>query len=305
MMMQRQRIYLSIIFSAVALLCVGGGAILLLNKSKKKMLRRSEAYTTASVPQLVPSYKVTDSISAETAIVMDGKTGQVLMAKDADRTEYPASMTKMMTCLLAIESGKLDSVVTLTHYINTYTYLARGDRLTMSQLLPMMMLISDNGAAITIADYLSQGKGSFTDMMNKKAREIGMMHTHFANPDGLHDDSHYSTARDMATLARYCMHNADFRRIVAMRDCQIQWIRPAGKHISCHNENRLIHSMEGVDGVKTGYTKPARGCVAISYEKDGTSYIVVVMHSLNVGTRFRDAKRLIDTLLAQRHQTIV
>lgn len=237
------------------------------------------------------------SISSDAAIIINRKSGRVLFEKNADKQEYPASMTKMMTCLLAVEHSRLDTLIVIGEHAARAmdTNLCRGDRITMQGLLYQLMLVSDNGAAVAIADYLtSSGKLTFADMMNQKARAIGMTATHFVTSNGLHDPNHYSTARDMARLATYCMSNAAFRSIVGTPEVRVLWKRPAGKNLYCHNENHLFFTYPGVNGVKTGYTNQARGCLATSLERPDTKLIVVVMHSLNSQTRFRDTKKLLD-----------
>lgn len=259
--------------------------------------QRSTQLQRQDVSPMAVDSVLANSISSDAAIIINKNSGQVLFEKNADKQEYPASMTKMMTCLLAVEHSRLDTLITIDEHAARAmdTNLCRGDHITMQGLLYQLMLVSDNGAAVAIADYLaSSGKQTFADMMNQKARAIGMTASHFVTPNGLHDPNHYSTARDMARLATYCMSNAAFRSIVGTPEVRVLWKRPAGKNLYCHNENHLFFTYPGVNGVKTGYTNQARGCLATSFERPDTKLIVVVMHSLNGQTRFRDTKKLLD-----------
>ena len=239
------------------------------------------------------------AISADAAIVVDRSTGKILFEKNADRMEYPASMTKMMTCILAIESGKLDSIVTISANASAAsdTYLTRGDRILLSNLLYMLMLSSNNGSAVAIADYLSTPSENFMQMMNQKAKALGMYHTHFITPNGMHHPNHFSTARDMATLASYCMRNPQFKEYVATKQKRITYKYPAGKNIHCYNENKLLDLYDGVNGIKTGFTDIAKGCLTTSYDRNGARLIVVVMHSRKGQLRFYDTMKLLDWTL--------
>lgn len=240
--------------------------------------------------------KLAEAISADAAIVVDQTNGKVLFEKNADRMEYPASMTKMMTCVLAIESGKLDSIVTITPTASAAsdTYLTAGDRIKLSNLLYMLMLQSNNGSAVAIAEFLSTPHENFIARMNRKAQQLGMIHTHFVTPNGMHDPSHYSTARDISKLALYCMRNIQFREFVKEEQLRVKYKYPAGKNIHCHNENKLLSLYDGVNGIKTGYTDIALGCLASSYERNGLRLVVVVMHSRRGQLRFYDSMKLLD-----------
>lgn len=263
---------------------------------------RSIAPQQSEAPKVDPrieqtsNQKLAASITADAAILVNQANGKALFEKNADRREYPASMTKMMTCILAIESGKLNSTITISANAAAAsdTYLSKGDRVTISNLLYMLMLSSNNGAAVAISENLSTRGESFKTKMNKKAKAIGMTATHFVTPNGMHDSSHYSTARDMAKLAAYCMRNATFRGYVKTETMRMKWVTPHGKHIMCRNENKLLRLYDGVNGIKTGYTDPALGCLASSYSKNGVSYIVVVMHSHRGQFRFHDTTKILD-----------
>lgn len=255
-----------------------------------------EQWAAQTRAEVASDKRMAEAISADAAIVVDPIHKKTLFEKNADRKEYPASMTKMMTCILAIESGRLDSVVPISQQASdaSDTYLSKGDRLVMSNLLYMLMLSSNNGAAVALSEYLSTRGDSFINKMNRKAKMLGMNHTHFVTPNGMHAPNHYSTARDMALLATYCMRNVKFREFVKTKEKRVRWQFHAGKNIHCRNENKLLDLYGGVNGVKTGYTDIALGCLATSYEKNGKRLIVVVMHSSRGQYRFHDTAKLLD-----------
>ena len=167
----------------------------------------------AAVRSLAPPPASVRSMTADAAILMDARTGEVLYEKNADKREYPASMTKMMTCILSVESGRSDLAVTITPFaadVET-TRVRAGEQARLKDLTRQMMLISDNGAALAIAETLGGSESQFAAMMNAKARAIGAFHTHFVNPNGMPDANHYSTAHDIALIAAYGLRNPEFR----------------------------------------------------------------------------------------------
>ena len=180
-------------------------------------------------------------ITADAAIVIDEATGQVLYEKNADKREYPASMTKMMTCILALETSSPDQLVTVSHYAADVecTRLYPGYTLRMADILQQMMMISDNGAATAVGEAVGGDEATFAAMMNEKAQAIGAVNTHFVNMNGMPDANHYSTARDMAKIAAYAMHNDAFRQIVGTKAKNIYYIAPQGHKTYCRNTNRI------------------------------------------------------------------
>ena len=244
---------------------------------------------------LSESYAAAPVISADAAVVMNANTGEVLYSKNPTRREYPASLTKMMTCILSIEKGDPYKVIAITPGEANVesTALNAGNWIRLSDLRQQMMMISDNGAATAIADTIGGSVPKFAAMMNEKAKEIGCTGTHFVNANGMPNRRHYSTALDMAKIAQYGMKNREFRRIVATRNKQIHYLRPA-TNFRCENTNELLYTYTGCNGIKTGWTRAAGGCLAASAERGGTELIVVVMHSNNEDSRFSEAARLLD-----------
>lgn len=237
-------------------------------------------------------------LTAQAAILVEASTGRVLYEKNADDTHYPASMTKMMTCILGLERNTPGTLVRVSANAagaeSSELELAAGDSLRFSELLQGMMLVSDNAAAVVAAEYLGGSVDGFAAMMNEKAAALGMTGTHFANPNGLPDENHYTTARDMICLARYAWQNPQFRRIVGVQKQNIYWQYPRGKTIEAESTNELLGVYKGMNGIKTGYTRAAGGCLAGAAERDGVQLISVVMGTEGYDLRFPETAALLD-----------
>ncbi len=235
---------------------------------------------------------------SDSVIVIESSTGRVIYEKNADQIYPPASMTKMLTCILGIEhlppgtEIKISKEVAQTEYSDLH--LQEGDIITAHELLTGMMLVSDNGGAIAVAEAVAGNIPDFVEMMNDKLVELGCKNTHFANPNGLPDPAHTSTARDMAKIADYCMKFPEFREIVGTEYATIHWIFPAGHKVDALNTNELFGKYDGVNGIKTGYTLTAGGCMTASAKRGDVELIAVIMHSKDMDTRFIDAKELLD-----------
>ena len=251
--------------------------------------------------------------STDSAVLMDALTGEVLYQENANEKKYPASITKIMTCLLVIENSDLDDVVTVPDVTidesdATKIGIVLGEEITVRELLYGLMLVSGNDAAIALAAHVSGSVSAFAQLMNQKAAELGMTGTHFANPHGLHDDNHYTTAMDMARLAYAAMKNPVFREIVGTK-------KHTPSPTNIHNEetlwdldiwensNNLIsddyeepyafdNENEGhAIGIKTGYTSKAKyTLVSAAQNEDGTQEVIsVVLSSETKTARFYDS----------------
>lgn len=242
-----------------------------------------------------PAYAAVPDITADAAVIMDAAGGRILYEKNGTKKEYPASMTKIMTCILSLEKGNPYRTVSVSSNAADVesTALHGGEWLSLGDLQNQMMMISDNGAATAIAENTAGSLPAFADMMNEKAKEIGMTGTHFVNANGMPDENHYSTAEDMARLARYAMENKTFRRIVSTKRKQIRYIRPA-EIFTFENSNELLYTYPGATGIKTGWTRAAGGCLAASAIRDNHELIVIVMHSRDTDSRFAEAAELLD-----------
>lgn len=242
-----------------------------------------------------PAYAAVPDITADAAVIMDAADGRFLYEKNGTKKEYPASMTKIMTCILSIEKGNPYKTVSVSSNAADVesTALTGGEWLSLGDLQNQMMMLSDNGAATAIAENTAGSLPAFADMMNEKAKAIGMTGTHFVNANGMPDENHYSTAEDMARLARYAMENKNFRRIVSTKRKQIRYIRPV-EIFTCENSNELLYTYPGATGIKTGWTRAAGGCLAASAIRDNHELIVIVMHSRDTDSRFAEAAELLD-----------
>lgn len=216
-------------------------------------------------------------LSAQAWFMIDAQTGRILSSKNPDQRMYPASMTKMMTCILACESGRLNETVTISREAAAVPYgnVARGEKYKLHDLLYRVMLPSDNGAAHAVGEFLANDSLGFAKLMNDKAKQLGMLHTHFVNAHGLPDNDHYTTARDMMKLVKYCMRNKIFAEIVSNPTRDITTL--GGKTIHLKNTNKLFGRYDGCIGVKTGTTRAAGGCLASAVVRDGMKIYLVLM----------------------------
>lgn len=221
-------------------------------------------------------------ITAKSAIVIEAMTGKVLYAKEADERRYPASTTKMMTLITALEYGKMDDIVTVSeNAANTEgssLWLSQGETLTMRDMLYGIMLVSGNDATVSVAEHISGSVDKFAKLMTEKAHLIGAANTNFTNSSGLPDPNHYSTAHDLARIAAYGYKNDEFRSIVSTKNIVIPW---QGKEHDrdLYNENRLLWLYDGANGVKTGYTDAAGRCLVSGAQRRGIQLVAVVLDS--------------------------
>ena len=248
-------------------------------------------------------------ITADSAILVEASTGRVLFEKNADVVRPPASLTKMMTCILALEKINPYSEIKVSQNAEYTDYstleLHQNDIINSYELITGMMLVSDNGGATAVAESIAGSVPLFTVMMNDKAREIGCEHTNFANANGLPNSNNFSTARDLSKIAIYCMQNENFRQIVSTPKMIMHWTNPAGRTILCENTNELLYKDEKstiktpynpneITGIKTGYTEAAGGCLAASAKRGDVELIVIILHAQNMDTRFEDAAKLLN-----------
>lgn len=238
------------------------------------------------------------AITADSAILVEATTGRVVYEKNADEERPPASMTKMMTCILALEQLRPRTLVTISPVAANTEDVALdwkpGEQLEAQELLKALMMISENGAAVALAQHISGNLPRFSTLMTEKAAELGCKNTQLMNPNGLPNSGHYSTARDMAKIAMYCMKNKEFRNLVGQVKSDIRWTSPKGKSEVLENTNELLETYPGATGIKTGWTSAAGGCLAASAKRNGVELIVIIMHADDTRTRFEDASKLLD-----------
>ncbi len=217
-------------------------------------------------------------VSAKSAIMIETETGRVLYEKDAYTRRPMASTTKIMTALVAIESGDISREIVVdaaaTGIEGSSIYLKAGDKITLEALIWALMLESANDAAAAIAIGVAGSIEAFAEMMNEKASELGLCDTHFTNPHGLSDDDHYTTAHDLARISAAALENNTFRSIVSTDKYRIEY----GESVrSLHNHNKMLHIYDGAIGVKTGFTKASGRCLVSAAERDGMTLIAVTL----------------------------
>jgi D-alanyl-D-alanine carboxypeptidase (penicillin-binding protein 5/6) len=224
------------------------------------------------------------AVKAGSAILMDAKTGQILFEKNANLRRAPASTTKIMTAIIAIESERLDDIVKVSPRAaataGSSMHLYPRQELTLRELLTGLLLRSGNDAAVAIAEHLAGSVDAFVEVMNRRAQELGAYRTNFRNPHGLSAAGHYSTAFDLAWLARYALSNPVFASIVNTRETAIEWLDRSGKErdVNLRNTNKLLWMFEDADGVKTGTTGEAGPCLVSSATRGNQKLIAVVLH---------------------------
>lgn len=235
-------------------------------------------------------------IKANAAILMDAKTGQVLYNKNMNKRGAPASTTKILTAILAIESGRLDEMtkvsVKASSTPGSSMHLYPGQLISLRELVTGLLLRSGNDAAVAIAEYLAGSSEAFVDLMNQKAAALGALHSHFCNPNGLSAAGHYSTAFDLAWMSRYALNNPIFADIVNTKETTIEWLdkRGQGHDVNLRNTNKLLWMLDDADGVKTGTTGEAGPCLVSSATRGNQKLIAVVLHDHN---RWYDSMQLL------------
>ena len=228
------------------------------------------------------------SIYSESVILIDSNTGTTLYEKNSNQKMYPASTTKILTAILSIENGNLDDKTTVQYDAisgipsgYSSAYLTEGEIISVRELLEVFLIHSANEAGNVLAEYISGSIDEFVNLMNQKAAELGCTNTHFVNTNGIHNENHYTTAYDLALIARYCMKNDTFRQIVSMKSCTIPATNKSDQR-EYKNTNNLIDTsseyyIEDCIGVKTGFTSQAQNCLVSAFNKNGFEVIAVVL----------------------------
>ena len=220
-------------------------------------------------------------VTARSAVVMEARTGRVLYERSMDNRQFPASTTKIMTLIIALEKGNLDDVVKVgPHAAGTEgstLWLEEGDEITLRELLYGMMLHSGNDATVAVAEHIAGSVDAFARLMTDKAHEIGAKDTNFVNANGLPDDAHYTTAHDLALIASYGYTLPEFEEIVSTKEITFPWVKDE-THL-LRNENQMLWLYEGGNGVKTGYTDAAGRCLVSAAKRDGIQLVAVVLDS--------------------------
>lgn len=248
-------------------------------------------------------------IKGEAGVLMDEDSGKILYSKNGNERLYPASTTKILTALIALKKGKVNDLVPVGDEVHireseeSSAGLKQGQVLPLNVLLRAMLLPSGNDASRTIAVYIArkdsgqanmstdQALKYFAELMNKQAVKLGAKHSHFVNPHGLHQDNHYSTAKDLAIIAREARKNAEFRKVVSEESYK-------GSTFTFYNRNELVNRnsenyFEGANGIKTGFTDEAGYCLVSSASRNRKHLIAVVLHSTKDDV-WNDSKALLE-----------
>jgi D-alanyl-D-alanine carboxypeptidase (penicillin-binding protein 5/6) len=236
-------------------------------------------------------------IVAESAVIVNYETGDILWEKNSSRSMYPASLTKMLSSIVAIENiDNFEEITVITKNASGRNHsgirFRTGDKISLIDLLKAALIYSVNNATIALAEYVSVNVEDFVKLMNIEAKEIGAENSFFQNTNGLDDDlpDHKSTAADLAIIASYCMKNELFREIVNMREATI---KINDKEIEITNTNKLL-DYDYIKGIKTGLTNNAGFCVVLYSEKENLKLITVILNSSSQDERDKDALKLLD-----------
>ncbi len=251
-------------------------------------------------------------LSGEALLLVDQDSGRILYEKNSDKKIYPASTTKIMTAILAIEYGKMDDMVLIDDEIvdltdGSHIALDRQEEVKFEDLLNALLIASANDAAMALGKHIAGSLDAFADMMNAKAKELGAVNTHFANAHGLHDENHYTTAYDLYLMASYAMENDLFREIVNKTHYTIEPTNVKEEARLMHTTNKFLYGngklylddklipirYEGISGVKTGYTPEAGNCLVSFAQKGGRNVYSVVLKSKGTEV-YSDTMELMD-----------
>ncbi len=285
----------AVALSMALLLCLGGFFIFIEQRDTGSHAADSTDSAESTLFLSGNNYSLpAPSVSAKSAVLIEAQSGEVIFAKNADTRLPMASTTKIMTALVAIENADISKVVSVSPQAvgveGSSVYLYPEEKLTLEDLLYAMLLESANDAAAAIAIEVGGDIESFAEMMNKKALDMGLSDTHFENPHGLDGETHYTTARELALIAREAMSNQEFREIVSTYKKTIPLNETEGVRLLL-NHNKLLRSYEGAVGVKTGFTKKSGRCLVSAAERDGLGFIAV---TLGAPDDWRDHTAMLD-----------
>ncbi|MBQ3415073.1 MAG: D-alanyl-D-alanine carboxypeptidase [Clostridia bacterium] len=247
------------------------------------------------------------SINAKSAIMVEVNTGKIIYEKNANEQNFPASVTKILTAILVLEKCELNDTAivskkSISNIPSGYVVapLFEGEKISIEDLLYALMLKSANDAAYVLAEHVGGSVDGFSDMMNRKAKEIGCTNTHFVNPNGIHDEEHYTTAYDLYLISKYAMENKTFEKIVSTYEYTLS---ATNKYVK---KDRVMQSTnyflnpkskfynENVKGIKTGTTLQAGNCLITNINKDGFNYISVVLGAKTSDGRFTETQKIIN-----------
>ncbi|MGL4362670.1 MAG: D-alanyl-D-alanine carboxypeptidase family protein [Cellulosilyticaceae bacterium] len=251
--------------------------------------------------------KASDNLAktARSYVLMEAKSGQILLEKNKEEVYPPASITKVMTILLAyeaIDAGKIqwDDMVTVSEHAasmgGSQIFMEAGEKQTVRDLVKAISIASANDAAVAMAEYIGGSEAQFVDLMNKRAKELGMENTVFKNACGLHIDGHVSTAEDIAIMSRELItkYPEISKTATTWMDTITHRTRKGESEFGLTNTNKMIKWYNGVTGLKTGYTPEAKHCVSATASRDNVDLIAVIMGAQDGKIRFKEASELLD-----------
>ncbi len=289
---------LSLVAVTVALLAVTGSALAVTGVP--------DTTITASFPSGRPS---PPNVTSTAAILIDADTGEIVFSKNANARLPMASTTKIMTAIVVLETIEPDTKVKVSanavSVIGSKASLVQGETLTVEQLLRALLIISGNDAAVALAEAAGGSLSGFIDMMNAKARDMGLENTHFVNPHGMNKSGHYSSARDLAMMAQYAQRFPLFREIVDSESISLPTLPGQAPRSWDHNGNELLMKFGWVTGIKTGSTPYARYCLAASGTRDGLSMISVILGAESSNVRWNEARRLLEYGFSLHPRTVL
>ena len=267
--------------------------------------------STFLIPKSYADEEKTPNIISPSALLMDLKSGKILFEKNINKKMYPASLTKVLTAIIVLENCDLNETATVSNNaVSSISFgyvtanLQVGEELTVEQLLNVLMIGSSNDAAVVLAEHVSGSVEKFAKLMNEKAKELGCTSSNFVNPNGAHDESHYSSAHDLALIARYAMQNETFKEIVSTTTYKLPITNKYKR------DDRLFSTTNSLlqpyntyyyryaTGIKTGFTTPAGNCLIASAKKDDLELLTVILganqNEQGVSQRYVDTRSLFD-----------
>ena len=255
----------------------------------------NEATEKSNMIEVTNQTKDEPILNSRIAVAYDRKSGKVIWGKNENKKSAMASTTKIMTSIILLENSDLTQTVTISAKAagtgGSRLGLKKDDKITMKDLLYGLMLKSGNDAAVAIAEIVGGSVEGFAELMNEKAKELGLENTHYVTPHGLDDPEHYTTAYELAKLADYALKNETFAKVVNTQNYNVT-INGYPKEIS--NTNELLGYLNGVNGVKTGFTNNAGRCLVTSVNRDGFEIITVVLQADTKNIRTKDSIKLIE-----------
>lgn len=287
-MWKKKVLYISVIF----ILIFNMIGIVYADDELEELIENEELNESISV-----SNESTDEliINSRIGVIYDRKSGRVIWGKNDNKRVAMASTTKIMTCIIVLENANLNEEVTVSSRAagtgGSRLGLKKGDKITIHDLLYGLMLRSGNDAAVALAEHVGGDKEGFAKLMNNKAKELGLKDTHFVTPHGLDNPEHYTTAYELAQITDYALKNETFAKIVNTKDYTIS-INGYSKGLT--NTNELLGYLQGVNGVKTGFTNNAGRCLVTSVNRNNFEIITVVLGADTKKIRTADSIKLIE-----------